>query len=78
MGESESKLPDTDRDGGLSCPLQVVSTKQFHTDFLLAGDCLFSSLSEVYFLSWNVSLIFLQSEALSYTYTLTHRFVRAK
>lgn len=30
-------------DGGLRCPLWVISTKQFDTDFLLVGDCLFSS-----------------------------------
>lgn len=43
ISERVDGMIDMDRDGGLSCPLQVISTKQFDTDFLLAGDCLFSS-----------------------------------
>lgn len=72
LGDSESKLPDTDGDGGLSCPLQVISTKQFHTDFLLAGDRLCSSS----FLGTCPSSSF--NRRLYPTHKLQHRFVRAK
>lgn len=64
-----------DRDGGLSCPRWVISPKQLDTGFFSR---LFPFLLTAHLPPCYVSLILLQMGALSYIYTLTQRFVRAK